>query len=125
MAGLRTSPRSLSTKTGIITVRLCSGHCIAPNLILVDIVYSVSPVGDNASGGAVIEFRDVTEEKRIERERMDALLMNEQQSIRIKESEVHKANMTSFVSFVCHELRNPLQGVTSSAVGRPKVLFCS
>ncbi|GAB7354228.1 hypothetical protein MBLNU459_g4770t1 [Dothideomycetes sp. NU459] len=80
-----------------------------------DIVYSVSPIGDPALGESVIEFRDVTDEKRIERERLNAILMNEQQSIRIKESEVHKANMTSFVSFVCHELRNPLQGVTSSA----------
>lgn len=78
-------------------------------------MYSVSPAGDYASGGSVIEFRDVTEQKQIERERLNAILMNEQQSIRIKESETHKANMTSFVSFVCHELRNPLQGVTSGA----------
>lgn len=79
-----------------------------------DIAYSVSSVGGNyALGGSVIEFRDVTEEKRIERERMNAMLLNEQQSVRIKESEVHKSNMTSFVSFVCHELRNPLQGKIS------------
>ena len=39
--------------------------------------------------------------------------------MQIKADEVHKANMTSFVSFICHELRNPLQGVTSSAV-RPQ-----
>lgn len=45
-----------------------------------DIVYSVSPIGDYASGGSVIEFRDVTDERRIERERLNALLMNEQQS---------------------------------------------
>lgn len=37
-------------------------------------------MGDYASGGAVIEFRDVTEEKTIERERLNAILMNEQQS---------------------------------------------
>ncbi|TKA67901.1 hypothetical protein B0A49_10005 [Cryomyces minteri] len=80
-----------------------------------DIVYSVSAVGDYASGGSVIEFRDVTEEKRLDQERMNAILVNEQQSVRIKESEAHKANLDSFVSFVCHELRNPLQGVTSSA----------
>ena len=36
--------------------------------------------------------------------------------VQIKADEVHKTNMTSFVSFICHELRNPLQGVTSSAV---------
>ena len=80
-----------------------------------DIVYSVSPIGDYASGGSVIEFRDVTDTKRLENERLTAILKNEEQSIRIKESENHKADMASFVSFVCHELRNPLQGVTSSA----------
>lgn len=63
----------------------------------------------------MIEFRDVTEQRKVERERLNAILMNKQQSIEIKADDVHKANMTSFVSFVCHELRNPLQGVTSSA----------
>jgi signal transduction histidine kinase len=98
-----------------------------------DIEYSISPIGNYASGGAVIEFRDVTEQKKMERERLNAILMTEQQSgaqaatnykntlslhdtVRIQADQVHKANMTSFVSFVCHELRNPLQGVTSSAV---------
>lgn len=80
-----------------------------------DIEYSVSPIGEYSTGGAVIEFRDVTEQKQLERERLNAILMNEQQSTQIKADEAHKANMTSFVSFVCHELRNPLQGVTSSA----------
>ena len=42
--------------------------------------YSISPIGSHASVGAVIEFRDVTEQKRIECERMNAILMTEQQS---------------------------------------------
>ncbi|KAK6006044.1 hypothetical protein QM012_006454 [Aureobasidium pullulans] len=79
-----------------------------------DIVYSVSPIGDYASGGAVIEFRDVTAQKKLERERLAAIVQNEQQSVLIKASEDHKANMASFVSFVCHELRNPLQGISSA-----------
>ena len=45
-----------------------------------DIVWSISPIGNYASGGSVIEFRDVTEEKKIEQERLQAMLMNEQQS---------------------------------------------
>jgi hypothetical protein len=45
-----------------------------------DIEYSISPIGNYSSGGAVIEFRDVTEQKKIERERMSAILMTEQQS---------------------------------------------
>jgi PAS domain S-box-containing protein len=79
-----------------------------------DIVYSVSPIGDYASGGAVIEFRDVTAQKKLERERLAAIVQNEQQSVLIKASDEHKANMSSFVSFVCHELRNPLQGISSA-----------
>ncbi|KAG9848466.1 hypothetical protein KCU98_g8989, partial [Aureobasidium melanogenum] len=79
-----------------------------------DIVYSVSPIGDYASGGAVIEFRDVTAQKKLERERLAAIVQNEQQSVLIRASEDHKANMASFVSFVCHELRNPLQGISSA-----------
>ena len=47
---------------------------------VVDIEYSVSPIGDYASGGAVIEFRDVTEQKKIEQERLNAVLIAEQQS---------------------------------------------
>jgi PAS domain S-box-containing protein len=80
-----------------------------------DIEYSVSPIGEYDTGGAVIEFRDVTERKRLERERLNAILMTEQQSIQIKADEAHKTNMTTFLAFVCHELRNPLQGMASSA----------
>jgi hypothetical protein len=47
---------------------------------LTDIEYSISPIGNYSSGGAVIEFRDVTEQKRIERERMSAILTTEEQS---------------------------------------------
>jgi PAS domain S-box-containing protein len=79
-----------------------------------DIEFSVSPIENYATGGAIIEFRDVTTQKKMERERLNAIRMNEQQSYRIAADQAHKENMTSFVSFVCHELRNPLQGITSS-----------
>jgi PAS domain S-box-containing protein len=79
-----------------------------------DIEFSVSPIENYATGGAIIEFRDVTKQKKMERERLNAIRVNEQQSSRIAADQAHKENMTSFVSFICHELRNPLQGVTSS-----------
>lgn len=111
----RMNQRSSCIKMGTSMVSSCLFSYLAQAKTLVDIAYSVSSVGGNyALGGSVIEFRDVTEENRIERERMNAMLLNEQQSARIKESDVHKANMTSFVSFVCHELRNPLQGIMGS-----------
>ena len=77
----RTRRRSLCTRTGIITVG--DGRCSSVGNWLTgssDIEYSVSPIGNYASGGAVIEFRDVTEQKRIEKERLNAVLMTEQQS---------------------------------------------
>jgi hypothetical protein len=45
-----------------------------------DIEYSISPIGNYDSGGAVIEFRDVSEQKKMERERLNAILTAEQQS---------------------------------------------
>jgi signal transduction histidine kinase len=59
--------------------RTSSAVAIALNMIL-DIEYSISPIGNYTSGGAVVEFRDVTEQKKIERERVNAILMTEQQS---------------------------------------------
>lgn len=46
-------------------------------------------MGNYATGGSVIEFRDVTEEKNIEIERMSALLMTEQQSGRFRRLSKH------------------------------------
>jgi len=79
-----------------------------------DIEFSVFPIDDYATGGAIVEFRDITKHKTMERERLNAILVAEQQSARIAADQVHKEDMTSFVSFVCHELRSPLQGITSS-----------
>jgi hypothetical protein len=57
-----------------------STNTLIKSLTSLDIVYSVSPIGDYASGGAVIEFRDVTSQKKLERERLAAIVQNEQQS---------------------------------------------
>lgn len=40
--------------------------------------------------------------------------MAQQQEIRIKEEQVHKARMTEFIDFVCHEVRNPLHGIQAN-----------
>ena len=61
---------------------------------LADIEYSISPIGNYASGGAVIEFRDVTEQKKIERERVNAILMTEQQSSAQALSNYHLVELT-------------------------------
>lgn len=63
----------------------------------------------------MIEFRDVSEQRRMERERLDAILDNQQKSIVLKESQTHKEALANFVAFLAHESRNPLQGITASA----------
>lgn len=80
-----------------------------------DIVFSVSPVGEYGSSGSVIEFRDVSDQRRIEKERLEAILESQQTALMLKSTESHKEAMSSFISFICHELRNPLQGITASA----------
>lgn len=55
--------------------------------------------------GAVLEFRDVTEEKKMEAERLSATLTAKHQEIRIREADSHKQRMTQFVDYVsrlCH-----------------------
>jgi len=63
----------------------------------------------------MIEFRDVSERRRMERERLDAILDNQQKGIVLKESQHHKEELARFVAFLAHESRNPLQGITASA----------
>ncbi|KAI5205840.1 hypothetical protein E4T39_02891 [Aureobasidium subglaciale] len=49
--------------------------------------------GDYASGGAVIEFRDVTSQKRLEKERLAAIVQNEQQSGMYARKSLHLQNV--------------------------------
>lgn len=58
--------------------------------------------------GCVIEFRDVSEERNMEQDRIKATLTAKHQDIRIKEAILHKQKMTQFVDYIAHELRNPL-----------------
>jgi len=80
-----------------------------------DITFSVSPVGEYGSSGSVIEFRDVSDQRMMEKERLEAILESQQTSLLLQSTEKHKEAMSSFISFICHELRNPLQGITASA----------
>lgn len=80
-----------------------------------DITFSVSPVGEYGSSGSVIEFRDVSDQRKMEKERLEAILESQQTSLLLQSTEKHKEAMSSFISFICHELRNPLQGITASA----------
>lgn len=84
-----------------------------------DIRYSVAPLSGGYQYGAVIEFRDVTEEKRRERQRLTAMMDNEHQAARVRHEELMRAQMSGFVDFVAHEVRNPLHGITANGCELP------
>lgn len=76
---------------------------------LFPVVWSCTPLERSGKTvGAVIEFRDVTEERKLEQDRFQATLTSKQQQIRIKEAESHRQRMSQFVDYIAHELRNPL-----------------
>ncbi len=59
--------------------------------------------------GAVIEFRDVTEERRAEQDRLSAVKQaEEQQRIRAQEAENYRMKQERFIDTICHEIRNPM-----------------
>lgn len=73
------------------------------------VVWSCSPISKlGRSIGAVLEFRDVTEEKALEKEKIKITLMNKHQEITIREANASKQRMTQFLDYIAHELRNPL-----------------
>ena len=60
-------------------------------------------------------FSDVTDLKLLERERLEAIrLAEEAQRHRAEEAEEARATMEMFVDTVCHEIRNPLNGLLSN-----------
>ncbi len=64
------------------------------------IKYSVAPLRGGYEHGAVIEFRDVSEEKRMEQERLTALVESEQQTERVRQEEKHRKQMGEFIDYV-------------------------
>lgn len=73
------------------------------------VIWSCSPISKlGKSIGAVLEFRDVTEEKALEKDKLKATLMNKHQEITIREANASKQRMTQFLDYIAHELRNPL-----------------
>lgn len=62
--------------------------------------------------GAVVEFRDVTLEKQAEQEKLAALKGAELlQKKRAEEAENNKKRQEEFINTICHEVRNPLNGL--------------
>lgn len=65
----------------------------------------------------MLEIRDVTEEKRSEQEKLNALKKaEEEQRRRAQEAESHQQKQERFIDTICHEIRNPLCGIYGSVV---------
>ena len=58
--------------------------------------------------GMVGAFTDITESKRLEREKMEAL------QLAAKQAEDHMREQARFVDIICHEIRNPLNGIVNN-----------
>lgn len=78
---------------------------------LFPVICAVAPLSKGGrTVGAVIEFRDVTEERKREDERLSALReAEEHQRKRAAEAEAFRIKQERFIDTVCHELRNPVR----------------
>ncbi|OZJ05802.1 hypothetical protein BZG36_00873 [Bifiguratus adelaidae] len=66
--------------------------------------------------GFIGALMDVTERRKLEKERLDALALAEQQQRRrAEEAEAVKKQQELFIDMTCHELRNPLNGIYHNA----------
>lgn len=83
---------------------------------LFPVILSVSPLSKNGKIiGAVIEFRDVTLERQVEQDKLDALREAELlQKKRAEDAENNKQRQDEFINTICHEVRNPLNGLIGS-----------
>ncbi|KAI8818588.1 uncharacterized protein EV422DRAFT_537600 [Fimicolochytrium jonesii] len=71
---------------------------------------------DKDDGEFYIAVCDITKEKKLELEKLDAIQnLAEEQKRRAEEAEENKRQQEEFVDSVCHEIRNPLNGVISNA----------
>jgi hypothetical protein len=67
---------------------------------LFPVKYSVAPLNGGYQHGAVVEFRDISEEKQLEQEWMMALLQTEQKTERVKQEEKLRKQMGEFIDHV-------------------------
>ncbi|KAJ3161563.1 hypothetical protein HDU88_007296 [Geranomyces variabilis] len=69
---------------------------------------------DNA--GFYFASMDITEEKKLEEQRINALLkLSEEQRRRAEDADENRRHQEAFVDTICHEIRNPLSGVRNCA----------
>lgn len=82
---------------------------------LFPVVWSVRPLEERGRTiGAVIEFRDVTEEQAIEKEKVNAMLELRHAEARAAEGARHQKALSEFIDYLSHELRNPLHGISAN-----------
>lgn len=76
--------------------------------------YSCAPLHGGKEHGAVIKFRDTTEEARQQEDRAETLRQNNEKSAQIQQEGYLRRSMAVFTDFLCHEVRNPLHGISAN-----------
>ncbi|KAI8817329.1 uncharacterized protein EV422DRAFT_542429 [Fimicolochytrium jonesii] len=68
------------------------------------------------NAGFYFAAMDITEEKKLEQQRINALLeLSEEQRRRAEDADENRRQQEAFVDTICHEIRNPLSGVRNCA----------
>lgn len=69
-------------------------------------------------------FWDITERKELEEKRLQALqALEKKERQRAEDAEAYKQKLEEFIDTICHEVRNPLNGVYSSITFLQEALF--
>eukprot|EP01113_Clastostelium_recurvatum_P018526 TRINITY_DN2183_c0_g2_i1.p1 TRINITY_DN2183_c0_g2~~TRINITY_DN2183_c0_g2_i1.p1 ORF type:complete len:1075 (-),score=310.05 TRINITY_DN2183_c0_g2_i1:910-4134(-) len=80
------------------------------------LVQSEPIMGQAHIKGHVFVVTDITERKQLERERVEAIQRAEAaQRKRAQDAEMHQRQQEQFVDMICHEIRNPLNGILNNA----------
>jgi PAS domain S-box-containing protein len=83
---------------------------------LFPVVFSVAPLSSRGrTVGAVIEFRDVTHERKTEEDKLKLLVQAEAERTKMAASQLSQQKLAQFVDYICHEIRNPLHGKSSGS----------
>eukprot|EP01113_Clastostelium_recurvatum_P033246 TRINITY_DN4373_c0_g1_i3.p1 TRINITY_DN4373_c0_g1~~TRINITY_DN4373_c0_g1_i3.p1 ORF type:complete len:1505 (+),score=363.53 TRINITY_DN4373_c0_g1_i3:203-4717(+) len=89
---------------------------VRPDGSIVYTLLQTKPFAAESGNQFVAALVDITERKTLERERLEAMQQAEaEQRKRAQDAEQHQRQQELFVDTICHEIRNPLNGIVNNA----------